>query len=59
MPAILYYCPNTGMNVQGWIANDPTDGDDDAYVAITCDACIRTHFVNPKTGNVLGEDDDE
>jgi hypothetical protein len=45
--------------VQGWLADDPTDGDDDAYVAITCKACKRVHMVNPETGKLLGEDDDE
>jgi hypothetical protein len=60
MPAtFLYRCPTTRRNVQGWLADDPTDGDDDAYVAITCKACKRVHMVNPETGKLLGEDDDE
>jgi hypothetical protein len=27
--------------------------------AVTCHACARMHLVNPKTGEVLGDDDDE
>ena len=56
MPTFLYRWPNTGKNVQGWIADDPVDRDDDNYEAITCLACARIHLVNPKTGKVMGED---
>ena len=58
MPPFLYRCPNTGTNVQGWIADDPDDRDDDSFEAVTCNACSRVHLVNPKTGKVLGSDDD-
>jgi hypothetical protein len=44
--------------VQSWIADDPTNGDNEAYVAITCYVCTHTHMINPKTGKVLGEDDE-
>jgi hypothetical protein len=57
MPPFLYRCPNTGMNVQGWVADDPTEGDD-AYEPITCTICTRLHLVDPKTGRVLGVDPD-
>lgn len=57
MPTFLYRCPNTGMNVQGWIADDPTE-DDDAYEVMTCTACTRVHLVNPKSGHVLSNDDE-
>jgi len=56
MPTFLYRCPHTGMNVQGWVADDPTEHDD-SYHALTCNACLRVHLVNPKTGKVLGDDD--
>ena len=59
MATFLYRCPNTGLNVQAWVADDPTGSDDDAYEAVTCTACTRVHMVDPKTGKVLGEDDDE
>jgi hypothetical protein len=27
MAAFIYRCPNTGLNVQGWIADDPEKGE--------------------------------
>lgn len=59
MPSFLYRCPQTGKHVQGWIADDPATFGDNSYEAMTCVACARIHLVNPKTGKVLGEDDDE
>lgn len=58
MAAFLYRCPNTGLNVQGWIADDPAERADESYEAIACTACTRVHLVNPKTGKVLGADDE-
>ena len=29
MAIFLYRCPNTGQQVQGWIADDPTEDDPD------------------------------
>ena len=58
MAPFLYRCPNTGRQVQGWIADDPTDEDDDTYQSLECLACTRVHLVNPKTGRVAGFDDD-
>jgi len=51
----LYRCPNTGLNVQGWVADDPTEGE--TYQPIPCTICTRLHLVNPKTGRVLGADE--
>ena len=58
MPTFLYRCPNTGLRVQGWIANDPTERGEDSFEAVTCLACGRVHLVNPQTGKVLGANDD-
>ena len=55
MKAFLYRCPHTNRNVQGWIADDPTERDKDSFEAVTCTACTRVHLVNPDTGKVLGE----
>jgi hypothetical protein len=55
MPAFLFRCPNTGMAVQGWAADDPTKRADDAYETVTCTACTRVHLVDPKTGKVIGK----
>jgi hypothetical protein len=40
MPPFLYRCPNTGDNVQAWVADDPEDNDP-TYVQVTC-LCART-----------------
>jgi hypothetical protein len=58
MPGFIFRCPNTGLNVQGWTADDPTEFDDDAYEAVICVACTRVHAVSPKSGKVLGEDNE-
>ena len=52
MATFLYRCPNTGQEVQGFVA----DGDLDAseFEAIACTACRQLHWVSPKTGQVLG-----
>ena len=58
MAPFLYRCPNTGQSVQGWIADDPTDLGDNAYETLICTACTRLHLVNPKTGRVVGTDEE-
>jgi len=45
-----FRCPARGLMVQGWIADDPIDDN------VICTAYARTHWVNPKTGKVLGAD---
>ncbi len=57
MPPFLYRCPNTSDNVQAWVADDPED-EDLTYVQVTCLACAQAHLVNPKSGKVLGADDE-
>ena len=54
MRGFKYRCPSTGALVQGWLADDPVDGEADSYRQVTCTACGRAHMVNPKTGKVLG-----
>ncbi len=63
MAPFLYRCPNTGFRVQGF-GSDKTSQDkksDDAatYVSVTCIMCQQVHLVNPTTGKVLGEDDEQ
>ena len=58
MASFIYRCPNTGRNVQGFVADDPTAGAAERYEPVTCVACTRVHLVNPKTGKVLGPEDD-
>jgi hypothetical protein len=56
MAPFVYRCPSTGKQVQAWVADDPTE--DDTYHAVTCLACNVVHLVNPKTGRILGTDDE-
>jgi hypothetical protein len=58
MAPFLYRCPNTGLNVRAWVADDPTGRAEGTYDSFTCTACMRLHMVNPATGKVLGADDD-
>jgi hypothetical protein len=48
--------PSAGSCVL-WRADEPDD-DDLTYVQVTCPACAQAHLVNPKTGKVLGSDDE-
>lgn len=57
MATFIFRCPNTGLKVQGWIADDPEKGEG-FYKAVTCTACGNVHLVNPENGNVLRSDDE-
>jgi hypothetical protein len=56
MPAFLYRCPITRLQVQGWTDHDSSDTDH--FETVKCLACQQTHVVNPATGEVLGEEDE-
>jgi hypothetical protein len=51
MAPFLYRCPITSQRVQNVVAKEILD---DEYVQITCGACRRVHYVDPKSGRVLG-----
>jgi hypothetical protein len=51
MIRFTYRCPRTGQHVQGWAADNLTEGE--TYEPLTCTACGRIHLVNPKSGKVL------
>jgi hypothetical protein len=53
---LLYRCPITGQTVQAWSAEEVDD--DNLYDLLECLACMQGHFINLKTGKVLGEEDD-
>ncbi len=53
MGTFLFRCPNTKLHVQGLV--DDVADHQEAYAAVECIACSRVHYVNPKTGRVLGE----
>ena len=55
MSTVIFRCPITGQNVQGWIAEEMgVDPPQQVFVSLQCTACGRTHAVNPATGEVLG-----
>jgi hypothetical protein len=56
MATLIFRCPTTGMNVQGWFADEvAAKADKHDYVGMSCSACRRTHLVNPQTGKVVGD----
>lgn len=44
------------MRVQQWL-DDDDEALEDEYEGIACPACSRLHFVSPKTGRLLGQDE--
>jgi len=58
MAGITFRCPNTGSYVDAWIEGEDSEADH-SYEALTCVACQRVHLVNPKSGRVIGNDDEE
>ena len=53
MAPYLYRCPYTGLNVQGWSADDVSENGN-MYETLTCLVCGQVHLVNPRTGRVIG-----
>jgi hypothetical protein len=43
--------------VQGWIAENPSEPESESYEAVTCTACARVHLVDPRTGKILGSEE--
>ena len=56
MAPYLFRCPNTGLTVQGWVADEIDSRNGEAYEAVSCLACGQVHLVNPTTGKTLGDD---
>ena len=57
MPHFIFKCPATGLNVQAW--SDEEDGAaENEFEGVICPACTRLHFLNRKTGKLLGEKED-
>ncbi len=50
---LTFVCPRSGSNVQH--LTDRVSERDDEYEAVTCPACSRLHFLNLKTGKLLGD----
>jgi hypothetical protein len=56
MGGFNFTCPTTKFNVQHWLEDDE-DIPDNEYQGIVCPACTGLHFLNRKTGRVLGQDE--
>jgi hypothetical protein len=57
MARFVFTCPATSMNVQHWLDDDDDDASENRYDSIICPACTRLHFLNRKTGKLLGQDE--
>ena len=57
MVPFVYRCPNTGVQLQGWTADDGVENGKEIYEGEHCPACNKFHFVNPKTSKLLGFDE--
>jgi hypothetical protein len=49
----IFKCPETGMNVQHWLADVPEDKKDH-HSLVVCLACTKTHLIHNSTGEALG-----
>jgi hypothetical protein len=58
MAPFLFRCPNTGLHVQGWVADDGSDEPGETYETVNCQACRQMHLVNPRTGRVMRSEDE-
>jgi hypothetical protein len=54
MRRFIFDCPTTGYRVQGWLPDEDHDHKLDTYEAVSCHACGCLHWVNPRSGRVLG-----
>lgn len=55
MGALIFTCPNTKINVQHW-SDEDDDVSENEFQGIVCPACSRLHFINRKTGKLLGDE---
>ncbi len=57
MAGFSFLCPYAGVHVHVWTEGD--DAEANHYETMTCAACQRVHLVNPKSGRVVGQDEEE
>lgn len=55
MTLFVYVCPITKQPVQHWLDRGGATRQNEAFVAVPCQACARLHFLNPRTGRLLGD----
>lgn len=56
MAPIIFTCPRTLAKVQHWLDEDD-DASENEYESFPCPACTWVHFINRKTGKLLGSDE--
>ena len=56
MATIVYRCPTTGRNVQGWFDDDTPARKGETHESMTCLACKQVHLTNRLTGKVFGDE---
>ncbi|MGL9619423.1 hypothetical protein QRQ56_15545 [Bradyrhizobium sp. U531] len=49
---IVFKCPQTGMNVQHRLGDEPADR---THVSVSCPACTRLHFIDRASGKLAGD----
>ncbi len=61
MRLFIFRCPNTRLNVQGALELEEEPGGEgkNSYRAVQCMACGQMHFVDPETGKLMSESDDQ
>jgi hypothetical protein len=57
MDQFIFSCPTTNLLVQHWLNDDEEEGwPENRYEPISCPACVRLHFLNRKSGKLLGHE---
>jgi hypothetical protein len=54
---IIFRCPTSGLDVQTSLPRDE-EASEGRYEGLTCLSCTQLHFVNRKTGKLLGHEKD-
>jgi hypothetical protein len=55
MHYVLIRCPQTGSKVYVWMPEITSADKSDSYEDVRCPACLRLHFVNKITGELLSD----
>jgi hypothetical protein len=49
---IVFKCPQTGLNVQHRLGDEPTDR---THESVSCPACTRLHLIDRASGRLVSE----
>ena len=59
MALMMFKCPNWNLPVPARFDDESPESQDETFEPIKCVACGQFHYLNRKTGRVLGSDDKE